>query len=203
MTVVVFRSGIPLTPPADYAETPAHQALIAQLSTNSYAEAVAVLEAAPVDSWLAADILTGVSWARRYLNTTARLWALGVASQPLAHRGMVALLRVLNGDRPRVGRKRGSPLTPAEQAQAGVAIAAWRARVDAGWLPDRTERAKALIRVATEHFHSAAHRRALRELLRRPRLRRSNVVLTLASWETGIPVRRIRSSQAVADLVYA
>jgi len=197
----VFRNGVVLPVPPGYAEDPDHQALVAKLSTtNSYAEAVAVLGGAPLSSWLAADLLTGAPWARRFLNTTARLWS---QDRKLAESGIRAMMRVLSGQESKAGRHRTLPLTPAEQTLATSAVAAWRVLVDAAWSTDRPGLAQALARHANARFKlSKAHGKALVALTRRRRLRRADVVVALASWETGIPARRLGPPQAVADLIY-
>ena len=198
--IFIFRNGIAVATPSDYAELEDHRALVAKLSTNSYLEAVGVLEKSPLNGWLAADVLTGASWARRYLNTTAKLWT---QDKKLAGRGVRAVMRVLSGHEPKVGRHRDGTLSPEVAARAASAVADWRAVVDAEWLGDRAGLASALLRRAEPRFRpSATHRRALRLLVRRPRVRKSEVALTLASWEVGLPLRRIRSTQPVADLVY-
>lgn len=196
----IVRRGVLVAVPADYEEMAEHRELVVQLSTNSYLEAVEVLESVPLTCWLAADLLRGVPWARRYLNTTSKLW---VSNRKLAGRGVRALMRVLSGFEAKVGRRRGEPLPPEVASRAASVLADWRALVDAEWARDRAGLAAALVGKASGRFPlSATHRRALRALVRRQRLKKADVALTLASWETGIPLRRLRSTQVVADLVY-
>jgi hypothetical protein len=196
----IVRRGVLLAVPEDYAEMAEHRALVDRLSTNSYLEAVAVLETVPLTNWLAADLLTGAAWARRYLNTTAKLW---MQDKKLAGRGTRAMMRVLSGFEAKIGRQRSGPLAPEIAAKAATVLADWRALVDAEWAGDRAGLASTLAEKASALFTlSATHRRALRALVRRQRLKKADVVLTLSSWETGIPLRRLRSAQPVADLVY-
>jgi hypothetical protein len=203
--IYIVRKGVLLAVPVDYHEAEAHRALVTRLSsTNSYRAAVTALESAPPGHWLAADILTGAPWARRYLNTTAKLW---LEDKKLAGRGVRALMRALSGSDVKAGRRREAPLSPEDTYLATSALACWRVLLDEYWTGaagDRVWLAGKVTRSAEARFRvSAAHRRALRALLRRRRLRKADLVLTLASWETGIPQRRLRSIQPVAELVYA
>lgn len=200
MSLVVFRSGIPIAVPDDYASAPAHRDLVERLNgLNRFADAVAVLEQHP-DGYLSADVLTGAPWAQRYLNTMARLWSHGASDRGLGERGARALMGVLAGVRPKVGRRRLDPLSPSQTALGAAAIAKWRVHVDASW-PDILlfGTVDDLARHATL---SKVHVRALRRLLRRRGLRKVDIVLTLASWETNLPIRRLRLTRHVADMVY-
>lgn len=198
--VFILRNGIVLPVPPNYAQSPDHQALVARLSTHSYADAVTALDSAPLSSWLAADLLTGTPWARRFLNTTALLWG---QDRKLAARGVRALMRVLSGRELRVGRHRSPPLSPEDQARATAAVTAWRGLVDAAWSTDRHGMSQELARSANARFKlSRAHAKALVALTRRRRLRRADVVVALASWETRISTRRLGPPRAVAALIY-
>jgi hypothetical protein len=202
MPLFVFRAGVAVAVPADYARDPRHQLLVDRLErTSRYTDAVAILDSHP-DSFLAADILTGAPWAQRYLNTTARLSQLDPAK---ARRGLRALMCVLNGVKPRTGRHRAPPLTRVARGRADDVLARWRADIDRVWQQDRTALAFAVSALSVGHFTlSTAHRRALRALVRRKGLRRHDLVLTLTSWETGVPLRRLRMAQPVStpELVY-
>ena len=67
---------------------------------------------------------------------------------------------------------------------------------------ERSSMAVSLLALAAGDFRvSAAHRRALRALVRRRGLRKRDLVQAFASWETGLPLRRVRSVTSVADLV--
>jgi hypothetical protein len=193
---VIFRNGVALATPDRYFDLPEHRALVAALSTPSFLAAIHTLETAPLTSWLAADVLTGAIWARRYLNTLALL-----TDKKLIDRAVRALLRVLSGRDVKRGRHRVGPLLPEEARRATAAVAAWRAVVEAVWA-DRAGRAQALLTHAHTRGVATAHRRALATLLRRRALRKSDVVLTLASWEAGVSVRRMRAAQPLADFVY-
>lgn len=194
--LVIFRKGMAVAVPPDYAETPEHRALVAALSTDSFVSAMQTLEQAPLTSWLAADIVTGAPWARRYFNTLAL-----VTDKKRIDRAVKALLRVLSGRETKRGRHRVGPLLPEDAAKASAAVAAWRAVVAAIWTPDRAGLGPALLTEAARR-NVAVPRRALAALIHRPALRKSDLVLTLASWEVGLPVRRIRSAQGLADFVY-
>src|SRR4051812_27648633 len=100
--MVIFRAGLPVAVPTDYASQPEHVALVEVLTaTSRYAAAVKVLERNAV-SWLAADVLQGVPWAQRYLNTTARLTQSAVPDDKrLAAAGTRALMHVLAGTPPK------------------------------------------------------------------------------------------------------
>jgi len=202
--MVIFRAGVALPVPVEYGTEPGHMALVAILtSTSRYAEAVRVLDTHAV-SWLAADVLLGVPWAQRYLNTTARLSQSKLPSdRRQAAAGLRALMHVLTGVPARTGRRPRAPLSPEELAQAASAIAKWRAVVDAKWVTDRATRASTL--VAAVHRAgslSVAQRRTLTNLLRRARVRRDDVVLLLASFDTSLTARRLRSARRTADLIY-
>lgn len=202
--MVIFRAGLAVAVPADYARQPEHVALVEVLTaTSRYAAAVKVLESNAV-SWLAADVLQGVPWAQRYLNTTARLsLSTSPADRRLAAAGTRALMHVLTGTPPKVGRRRAMPLSPTELSCAAASIAKWRAVVDASWSEDRATMACTLVPAVVKGSGlGRAHERLLRALVRRQRLRKTDLVLTLASWDTGLPVRRIRSARPTADLVY-
>lgn len=203
MELFIFRSGVTQAVPADYAANPHHTSLVAQLNaTNRFAEAVSVLES-HTDGYLAADVLTGAAWARRYLNTVARLWSQGPTERRQAERGMKALLAVLSGVKPRIGRHRVGPLTPAQIEAGASAIAKWRVVVDAAWPLDPSSFVAALARAARPTFDlSSAHLTALRRLVRHRGVRKATVVLSLASWETRIPIRRLRLTRTTADLMY-
>lgn len=202
--MVIFRAGLPVVVPVTYANQPEHVALVEFLtSTSRYDAAVKMLERHVV-SWLAADVLNGVPWAQRYLNTTAKL---SQSSAPDDRRqaaaGTRALMHVLSGTPMRVGRRRSEPLSPQDLANAAASIAKWRAVVDVPWSADRAGRASAVtLAVGKTCAQPKPHARALMALLRRPRVRKVDVVLALASWDTGLPVRRIRSARQMADLVY-
>jgi hypothetical protein len=199
MPLFVFRSGVAVAVPADYARDPQHRLLVDRLThSRRYTEAVALLESHP-DSWLAADVLTGAPWAQRYLTTTAYLSQHDPAQ---ARRGARALFRVLNGAKPRTGRPHAPPLPP--DARTTAVLGRWRADLDGVWpSASAATLAQAVARLAAAHFpFSAAHRRALVALVRRTRLRKQDLVLTLTSWETGVPVRRLRAGPTVSDLVY-
>ncbi len=200
MKLTVFRAGVPIAVPDDYASDPTHQILVSKLEqTNQYADAVALLEQHP-ESYLAADVLSGAPWARRYLNSTALLSRSG---DRMAQRGLRALLSVLNGAKKRVGRRREPPLTPEQIGKVTEALARWRAVTDAIWHHERAALGGAIIASAVLRMPlSLAHRRAIRSMVRRPRLRRHDVVLALTSWETGVPIRRLRSTPQPADLIY-
>lgn len=197
--MVIFRSGLPVVVPADYARSPEHSALVRVLSeTSRYQEAVRVLETNAL-SWLAADVLTGQPWAQRYLNTTARL---SLSSHRVDRRvaagGVRALMRVLAGVPGHVGRRRAAALTVEELARGSAAVARWRATLDTLW----GHAPEAIVRAVAVDGLSRVHQRALLALLRRPRIKKVDVALNLASWETGLPLRRIRQTGRVADLVY-
>ena len=193
MALYVLRSGCLVAVPEGYADTPTHKALVARLtSVHTYAEAVDILTA-HADSWLAADVLTGVPWAQKFLLTTARLYQL---DQPAAKRGLRALMRVLNGTKSQTGRHRVPPLLPAARGTASAALGRWQTYVDTIWTADRAELASAVQRLAL----STAHRTVLRTLMQRKTLRKRDLVLLLASWDTGVPMRQLRT--APASLVY-
>lgn len=205
MPQFVFRAGIAVAVPADYARDPQHRALVDRLNRISrYADAITLLEQHP-DSWLVADVLTGAPWAQRFLNTTARLSQLDPKQ---ARRGLRALMLVLNGVKPRIGRHRAPALTADARDRTVDVMAQWRADVDtvwnaADWRQDRATLTSALIALATARFPlSKAHRRALVALVRRKGLRKHDLVLTLVSWETGVPLRRLRTTQPETELVY-
>jgi hypothetical protein len=191
--MLIMRSGVPIVIPADYATAPEHRSLVARLQrARSYLDVVALLDAHP-DSFLAADVLTGATWAQKFLNSTARLY---VTDPKLARRGVRALMCVLNGTKPRTGRHRAAQPTP--NAQAEAAYARWQLVVEEGW-PDRA----ALLALVDHHrVLSRPHRRALRTLVGRDGLRKRDLILALTSWETGMPMRRLRMAP-VAELVYA
>lgn len=202
--MVIFRAGIAVAVPTDYASQPEHVALVELLTvTSRYAEAVRVLETNAV-SWLAADVLRGEAWAQRFLNTTARLSQSSLpADRRLAAAGLRALMHVLSGTPPKVGRRRAPALTPEELAAASAAIARCRALVDAEWSQDRATMASTLVPAVVRACGlGRPHERLLRALMRRRRLRRADLVLTLASWQTGLPVRRIRAARPTAALLY-
>jgi hypothetical protein len=202
--MVIFRGGIAVEVPVEYARQPEHVALVTQLmATNRYADAVRLLER-HVISWLAADVLTGALWSRRYLNTTARL---SLSAQPadrrLAAAGTRALMHVLSGIPSKVGRHRVDGLSGPDLARAGAALAHWRAVVDTEWSAvERTGLPAAVLRATNGWHPSRAHQRALRQLVRRRHLRKHELILTLASWETGVAMRRLRAARPLADLVY-
>lgn len=202
--MLIFRGGLAVAVPVDYASQPGHVRLVDVLTaTSRYRDAVKVLESNAV-SWLAADVLTGAPWAQRFLNSTARL---STSEKPIDRRlaaaGLRALMHVLAGTSPQIGRRRAPPLTPAEMAQAGAAIARWRARVAALKPAERALWPSQLLIGSVPGFRpSKSHTTALKALVRRRRLRKSELTLTLASWETGLPIRRIRAAAPIADLVY-
>ena len=200
----IFRTGLLVAVPTDYAAQPDHVLLVKALTAAArYVEAVAVVEQHST-GWRDADILAGVPWFRRFLTTTARLWAGSPRDRALAARGWRALMHALNGTRPRVGRHREPPLSAKELERAADALTRWRVAVDQAWGRDRASMAVSLLALAAGHFRvSAAHRRATRALLRRRGLRKRDVVQAFASWETGLPLRRLRSATSVTDLVYA
>jgi hypothetical protein len=200
----VFRCGIPVAVPTNYGTDLGHCRLVDRLTrSRRYLDAVALLEQHP-DSWLVADVLTGAPWAQKFLQTTAQLWG-QPATRRDAQRGTRALMQVLAGTRPpHGGRRRQPPLPPDVRAHAAVVMATWRAEVEARWgLLGRPALAQALLTHATGFRPSAAHHRALRALVRRPKLRKRDLVLTLTSWETGVPVRHLRVTPPVAALAYA
>lgn len=200
VSLFVFRAGIPIAVPADYADQPDHQTLVAKLvHTNKYAEAVAVLEEHP-DSYLAADVLTGAAWAQRYLNATALLsHSKSPADRAMSRRGTRALIAVLSGVKRKVGRHRKPPLSPEEAGKAAAAIDEWRYEIARMWDWDRDTLIYAVTKKAGL---SVAHRTALRRMLRRRRLRKQDVIFALASWVTGVPIRRLRACPQPADLIY-
>jgi len=194
MALFLLRSGRPVAVPDNYATTPEHQALVTRLnSANTYAEAIEILST-HADSYLAADVLTGAAWAQKFLNTTARLHQL---DRPLAKRGFRALMRVLNGTKRQTGRHRVPPLLPPARGTASAALGRWQTYVDTIWSHDRAALASAVMQVAL----STAHRTALRTMMQRKALRKRDLVLLLASWDTGLPMRQLRHS-APSDLVY-
>ena len=201
--VLIFRSGVPIAVPADYSSDPQHRAVVDHLNRAvEYVDVVALLEQ-HTTSFLAADVLTGALWAQRFLNTTARLHQVEPA---LARRGLRALMSVLNGTKPRIGRHRAPRLASATLARADAAVARWRTRIESVWHPDRAYMVSAVTTLAETSFPlSRSHRTALRALARRKSLRKHDVVLTLASWETGVPLRRLRAVHPVdpVELVYA
>jgi hypothetical protein len=193
MALFLLRSGRPVAVPDAYAAAPEHQALVARLtSATTYAEAVEILNV-HADSYLAADVLTGAPWAQKFLLTTARLHHL---DKPLARAGLRALMRVLNGTKPQTGRHRVPPLLPAARGTASAALGRWQSYVDTIWSPDRAVLASAVQRLAL----STAHRTVLRTLMQRKTLKKRDLVLLLASWDTGLPMRQLRT--APASLVY-
>lgn len=192
----IFRAGLPVAVPANYASLPEHLKLVDQLTTtNSFLLVVALLEQHS-DSYLAADFLTGAPWAQRFLNTLGKLKVSG--ARTLVRRGQRALVGVLAGVKPKRGRPKSS-LTPAQTLAGAEAIARSRVVVDRAWAGDRADLVAALTKGRTL---SAAHRRSLVALVRRPSVRKIDLVLSLASWETGIPRRRLHLTRPVADLVY-
>lgn len=195
--LVIFRAGLAVPVPPGYAGTAAHRALVAALNTDSFLTAIQTLETAPLASWLAADVLTGAPWARRYLTTLAL-----VTHKKLTDRAVRALLRVLSGREVKRGRHRVGPLLPDQAARASAAVATWRAIIADLWTSDRSTLTAALLRAAQGRGIAAAHHRALLALLRRKALRKSDVVLTLAAWEVGLPVRRVRGTRILATFVY-
>jgi hypothetical protein len=201
----IFRGGLPLAVPETYATDPAHVALVEILTRlSTYRHVVAFLELHPTDGWLAVEVLSGAGWAKRYLNTTAKLWGGSPAERALATRGWRALMHLLNGTKPRVGRHKAPPLHPEALGAAALVVAHWRGVVEAHWAAERDTLTAALLKEAESRFRvSAAHRRATRALVRRRGIRKRDVVLAFASWETGVPVRRLRVATTVADLVYA
>lgn len=200
MPLFVFRSGIAVAVPTDYATDPHHRLLVDRLTRLSrYADVVTLLEQHP-DGWLAADVLTGAAWARKFLNTTARLSQLDPTQ---ARRGQRALMRVLNGTKARTGRHRAPATTAAVRDRTVEVLTRWRADIETVWHQDRATLASAVAKLAASRFSlSRSHRRALGTLARRHGLRKHDLVLTLVSWETGVPVRRLRSAQSVPELVY-
>lgn len=200
MPLFVFRAGIAVAVPADYARDPQHRLLVDRLtSLTRYAEAITILESHP-DSWLAADVLTGAPWAQRFLNSTARL---SHVDPKQARRGLRALMLVLNGVKPRVGRHRAPGLSMATRDRTTEVLTRWRSIIDTQWPQGRATVAQDVANAAAAHFPlSTAHRRALAALMRRPGLRKHDLVLALTSWETGVPVRRLRATQPHAELVY-
>lgn len=201
----IFRGGVPLAVPDDYATDPSHVALVDILTRLTvYRHVVAFLELHPTDGYLVVEMLVGAPWARKYLNTTAKLWAGSPADRRLATRGWRALMHLLNGTKPRVGRHKAPPLHPEALGAAALVVAHWRGVVDAHWADERATLAAALLKEAASRFRvSVAHIRATRALVRRRGIRKRDVVLAFASWETGVPVRRLRVATTVADLVYA
>jgi hypothetical protein len=201
----ILRDGVPVAVPAQYAQQPAHRRLVDRLTRLlTYEQVVAFLErrSAQGTDWLAADILTGAPWVRRYLLTTG-LRARQPAGARLAQRGMRALVRTLAGG-PRRGRRPTGPIAPAALAGAHACVHVWQEAVRAVWAADPATRVARLSLIAAARgIRSAAHHRALRVLLRRPRVRPIDVAVALASWETGVPVRRLRARAApIVDLVY-
>lgn len=200
MPLCVFRAGVVVEVPADYARDPRHRTLVDRLNRISrYADAVTLLEQHP-DSWLAADVLTGAPWAQRFLTTTARLSQLDPKA---ARRGQRALMRVLNGVKPRTGRHRAPALTSDVRDRTAGVLVRWRSAIDTVWQQERATLARAVATLAAASFPlSKAHRRALVALSRRKGLRKHDLVLTLVSWETGVPLRRLRTAQPETELVY-
>ena len=197
----VFRSGRAVALPVDYATQPDHLAVVSALNTATrYEDVVALLEQ-QATTWLAADVLTGAAWAKKFLNTTAQLWASNQTNRVLAARGWRALTHVLNGTKPRTGRHRAPALTVDVRDRTADALARWRMIIDRIWSNDRASLAASIVVAATFPV-SKAHRQALSALSRRKGLRKHDLVLTLVSWETGVPVRRLRTTQPPAELVY-
>ena len=199
----VLRGHALVPVPPNYRADPAHRAIVDLLQTAStYMNAVVTLEVHAA-SWLGADILSGARWAQRFLLSTA---ALSQSAEPreraLAKRGLRALLMVLTGTKPHVGRKPHPPLTNGALQRAASAVTVWRGYVEAYWGQEPAVAARALLAQSSFPL-SRAHGLALRELLRRPRVRKQDVVLALVSWETGISLRRLRRSAAPqAELIY-
>lgn len=192
----IFRVGLPIAVPANYAALPEHLKLVEQLTTtNSFAAVVTILEQHS-DSYLAADVLTGAPWARKFLNTLGKVKASG--NKTLVRRATGALVGVLAGIKPKRGRPK-SALTPAQTAAGAEAIGRCRVVVDRAWAGDRANLVAALTKGRTL---TIVQRRGLVALVRRPSLRKIDLVLSLASWETGIPRRRLHLTRPVADLVY-
>ena len=193
MALYVLRAGCLVAVPEGYADTPAHKALVARLTlANTYAEAVDILTD-HADSWLAADVLTGAPWVQKFLTTTARQYQL---DRPVAKRGLRALMRVLNGTRAKTGRHRVPPLLLEARGTASAALGRWQTYVDTIWTPDRA----ALTSTVMQLGLSTAHRTALRTLMQRKTLRKRDLVLLLAAWETGLSMRQLRLN--APDFVY-
>ena len=202
--MIIFRNGIPVTVPESYGTQPEHLAVVEQLTKASrYVTAVEIIEA-HVTSYLAADVITGQDWAARYLLTTARLnQSISAQDRLLGRRGARALWAILTGVRQRGGRQKAPPMSPEQLGIASSILSRWRAQIDALWGQDRATFVSGLLSAAPASWTpSGAHRRALRALVRRRGIRKSDIAVTLTSWETGIPIRRLRGAGTVADLVY-
>jgi hypothetical protein len=198
----VFRSGVPVAVPDDYANDPYHAMLVTFLNAETRYEAVVAFLEQHSASWLAADVLTSAPWSKKFLNTTAQLWASSQTNRALAARGWRALMHVLNGTKSRTGRPRAPAMTTDVRDHTADVLTWWRSTIDNLW-PERVALASAIAAVAGTRFPlSKAHRRALVALARRKGLRKHDLVLTLVSWETGVPVRRLRTTQPAAELVY-
>ena len=121
---LIFRSGVPIAVPKDYATDPHHRLLVSRLTCASrYADVVAILEANP-DSLLAAGRPD-----RRTVGAEIPEYDRRLCEWPRtqARRGLRALMRVLNGTKPRPGRHRGPTLPP---NGTGALLARWRADVE-------------------------------------------------------------------------
>lgn len=199
----VFRGGLPVAVPVDYADDPYHSVLVTFLNAETRYEAVVAFLEQHSTGWLAADVLTGQPWSKKFLNTTAQFWAGSPANRALAARGWRALMHVMNGTKPRTGRHRAPALTTDVRERSVEIMARWKAEIDNLWAREHsTTMAAAITVVASTHFPvSKAHRRALVAMVRR-KARKHDFVLTLVSWETGVPVRRLRMAPPAAELVF-
>lgn len=203
MSVYIFRRGLLVAMPADYAAHPRHQALVTKLTrATRYVEAVRLLDAYVDESSLAADVMTGAPWVARFLATTARFTYGTATERTQARQGWRVLMRLVAGERRETGRKRHPALDPADLQRALAAIARWAEAVHSIWSVDRARWPVLLADLAPDHFLLAkAHLAELRRLARHRALRKRELVLTLASWETGISKRRLRHGPTV-ELVY-
>lgn len=200
----IFRNGVPVPVPARYKTLGPHRRLVKALAGNSFPIAIRILEQHTTDSFLAADVYAGAEWAVRFLNTTARFWVEppGTTGKRLGDRAVRALMHLLMGTSPRrVGRKPAGPLAPSETARVAMSLAYWQPMIDDVWLTGLW-RTIALIEQTTRFTVSASHERVLAKWTRRRQLRKSEVVRTLVSWETGVPARRVFQPAQIADLVY-
>jgi hypothetical protein len=209
---VVMRRGLPLVLPRGYRQDPAYQQLRQALTaTRTFAEVIRQLEQAVIQvPQIAVDLLPQEAWAQRFIYTIGRE---AVRPQPtprqrrLVTRSVQVLLRLLLGTRRRrTGRRPAPPPSAREARPVTETHQDWHGQLQGCRLADREDLRCRIRNVARDRWGlwGPPQDRQLARLVRKPRLRPSDLLPQLVAWELGLSVRRVRRvlTTPVPDIVH-